>query len=260
MFCKYCGAQIADGSKFCASCGGALEEKTAPAAEPVYAAPSKPLSKKQYFSKVAPMGQRIKRLIAFVVGLLCILSVYLATNKTVNGSLFELPIFSVLVEEDVSDMQAELDEALAIIREEDDMDELALFLEDMLETDVTLSELRGAADEVMDLCSPLSLSSLVELGEMFGAENSEVVEIMSIVVKAIWATAIGLMVLTAFGVLFRRTGLMIFCMIPGVAFIAITGGATYALMAAVAYVFSAILFSSLNRDYKAYKAACKRGR
>ena len=32
MFCKYCGKEIVDGAKFCASCGANIEEKTS---EPV---------------------------------------------------------------------------------------------------------------------------------------------------------------------------------------------------------------------------------
>ena len=34
MFCKYCGKEIVDGAKFCASCGGRVEETATPA-EPV---------------------------------------------------------------------------------------------------------------------------------------------------------------------------------------------------------------------------------
>ena len=270
MFCQNCGAQNADGSKFCISCGTAFGATAAPAAEvtevaavetvaaPVVTEPQKAVSKRQYFSKVAPKGQRIKRYIALALGVLCILTVCLATNKTVNGSLFEIPVMSLVtsVVDDATDAQAEFDEAVDELRDKE-YDEIADILGDLLDESITARQIKKNADEIIDLCSPLSLSSLVELGEMFGMEDSEMVMGLSTAITLLWAIAAVLMVLTGLGVLFQKTWLMVLSYIFAMGFVAFTGGLVYFVIATVLYIATAVLFSKLKYDYKVYKASCK---
>lgn len=60
MYCKNCGAEIADGAKFCTSCGTKMEEAApaavgaAPVMEPVpYGGYAEPMTKKEFYNLVA---------------------------------------------------------------------------------------------------------------------------------------------------------------------------------------------------------------
>ena len=270
MFCQNCGAQIADGSKFCTSCGTAFGETAAPAAEvtevaavetvaaPVATEPQKAVSKRQYFSKVAPKGQRIKRYIALALGVLCILTVFLATNKTVNGAFFDIPVVSLLGSNvsEIAEAREEFDTAVDELRD-GDYEEIAEILGDLLDESITNRQIKKNADEIVDLCSPLSLNNLVKLGEMFDMGDSEIVIGMNAVVAIFWVIAAVLMVLTGLGVLFQKTWLMVLSYIFAMGFVAFTGGLVYFVLATVLYIATAVLFSKLKYDYKVYKASCK---
>ena len=108
MFCPNCGKQIPDNAAFCSECGKPTNTVSAPEPTPV-ATPTIPVGKIKYFTKVAPTSKRIMAGIALGLGLLCILFVFLSANTTVNGSIFETPIFS-LYNEDSEEIQAEFDQ------------------------------------------------------------------------------------------------------------------------------------------------------
>ena len=129
-------------------------------------------------------------------------------------------------------------------------------LEDMM--DGKIDEDSVSKDEVIDLLTPLSMNSFVELSELFGVEDSDIVQAWSLIITVIWVVAIFLIVLTALGVLFQKSWLMVLSLIFGIVFILITAGTTYLLFTAIAYIATAVLFSKLKKSYKAYKRACKK--
>lgn len=256
MFCPNCGKQIPDNAAFCAECGKAISSASAPVA-----APTAPVSKIQYFTKVAPQPNRIRAFIALGLGILCILFVFLSANNAVNGSMLKIPVIS-LVLDDADEMQDELDEAVSDLKKFDTA-ELEEFLHEFLGVSVDSDEIEAKKNKILNLFSPFSLNSVIKLTEMFGAgddEISEIVEVFNVVITVVWVYAVILMVLTALGVLFQKTWLMVLAYVLGVAFVAMTGGVVLVILATVAYIATAVLFSKMKGEYNAYKANCAIGR
>ena len=260
MFCPNCGKQIPDNSAFCPECGKVMG--AAPAPEPApesapVATPTIPVSKIKYFTKVAPQNKRILGYVALGLGLLCILLVFLSANNTVNGSMFDLPILSLIGVDDGDEVQKELDELVKEFKEAD-TDEIEEFLNEILE--VPIRDVEGKRDEILDLLTPLSISSVIELNDKFGMSSSESTQALSTVVSVVWTFAAILMIITALGVLFQKTWIMVLSYILGVLFIVLTGGFVYFILATIAYIATAVLFSKMKFEYKVYTAACALGK
>ncbi len=114
MFCEKCGAQNADGAKFCASCGAPLNVETAYYAQPQprpqqpdyqYGYPQQPQSQPQTFHPAAqkPQGKTTAGVVIFMIsGALAVLSLlfpflphvssmeYFVSNTSMFGFCFEL--------------------------------------------------------------------------------------------------------------------------------------------------------------------------
>jgi|GEM_PF-2680637 len=251
MFCPKCGTQLEDNAAFCAHCGAAVHETDSRSDRFNH-----PVSKRTYFAKIAPKSHLLMRYVALVLGLACILIVFLSANTTVNGSIFEHPLVSTLIGEEGEEMQRELNQALDEYEKYSEMGEIGEFLEETL--DAKIDETMVSADAVIDLLRPVSIGNLVKLGELFGVEDSDVVQGLNIFVTIVWVLAIVLMGLTALGVLFQKAWLMVLSLILGAIFIVITGGVGYLVLAAITYIATAVLFSKMKREYKAYKRSCKR--
>ena len=258
MFCPNCGNQMPEGSVFCTVCGNAANTASAPQAAPAPAfTPCAPVSKIQYFTKVAPKPNRIRAAIALGLGILCILLVFLSANNAVNGSMLKIPLVTFFYE-DADELQNDLDEAVEAIKDFDSA-EIEEFLNEFLGVSVDSDEIEAKKNKVVKLFSPFSINSVIELTEMFGVGDDEVSEIVGIFktfVSIIWGYAIVLIVLTALGVLFQKTWLMVLAYILGVGFIVITGGVVFVILATVAYIATAVLFSKMKNEYKAFKATC----
>ena len=273
MFCPKCGTQIPDDSTFCSACGNALNTNNAPAATqpqvqpqvqpqpvaPGYGAGARPVGKLKFFFNVAPSNKKLMSIIALILGLACALSVFLAFGRTTRGSMFEIPLLSLVGGDDLGELQDELDQAVAEVKMMNDSDELADFVEEILEVEVynLEAQIGMSMNQFLDLFSPLSLNNMLELAEIFGAKDSEPVRafsaVMSVVNGAMWV----LIALTLLGVLFQKTWLMVLTYILGFALIWLTGGLIYFLLATALYITTAVLFSKMKFEYKVYLASFK---
>ena len=279
MFCSKCGAQVPDDSTFCSACGNALNADTAPAtqpqapaqpqqppvqpqpqpARPGYGAAAIPVSKLKFFFNVAPSNKKLMSIIALILGLACALSVFLAFGRTTRGSIFEIPLLTLGGGDDLGDLQDELDQAVAEVKMLNDSDELADFVEEILEINVynLESQIGMPMNKFLDLFTPLSLNNMLKLADIFGAKNSEPIKafsaVMSVVNGAMWV----LIALTLLGVLFQKTWLMVLTYILGFALIWLTGGLIYFLLATALYITTAVLFSKMKFEYKVYLASFK---
>ena len=265
MFCPNCGKQIANNAAFCPECGKTVKGASAPTATPnatptaapaTPGAPTTPVSKLNYFTKVAPKQKRTRTYIALALGVLCILFVFLSANTTVNGSIFEAPIGSLALDEDGAKIQAKLDRLVDEYKELESY-EIESRLDNIL--GFSINVIHGEEEEVLELLSPLSMSNIVELYERFGGGKSDDAQIFSTIITVIWIYAVILMALTALGVAFQKTWLMVLAFVLGALFILGTGGFVYLLLAAISYIVTAVLFSKMKTEYKVYTELCARG-
>ena len=276
MFCPNCGTQIPDDSTFCSACGNAVKANAAPANQPQvqvqpqqpqvqpqpvrpgYGAGATPVGKLKFFFNVAPSNKKMMAIIALILGLACALSVFLAFGRTTRGSIFEIPLLT-LVDDDFGELQDELDRAVAEVKMMNDYDELADFVEEILEVEVynLEAQIGMSMNQFLDLFSPLSLNNMLELAEIFGAKDSEPVQAFSIVMTIVNSAMWILIALTLLGVLFQKTWLMVLSYILGFALIWLTGGLTYFLLATALYITTAVLFSKMKFEYKVYLASFK---
>lgn len=271
MFCPNCGTQIPDDSTFCSACGNAVKANTDSATQPQvqpqvqpqpvapsYGAGATPVGKLKFFFNVAPSNKKMMAIIALILGLACALSVFLAFGRTTRGSMFEIPLLT-LVDDDFGELQVELDRAVAEVKMMNDYDELADFVEEILEVEVynLEAQIGMSMNRFLDLFSPLSLNNMLELAEIFGAKDSEPVKAFSIVMTIVNSAMWILIALTLLGVLFQKTWLMVLSYILGFALIWLTGGLAYFLLATALYITTAVLFSKMKFEYKIYLASFK---
>lgn len=249
MFCPKCGTQVSDDVAFCPNCGAATKA-TAPADSFDH-----PVGKRTYYSKIAPKTVRLKRYIAMALGIVCVLMVFFSAYKAINGSIFDLPIFSLVdVADNGNEMQKELDKTLEMYEEYEDEDVINDFIDKYFES--TLSD--GVdLDKVVDLLNPLSLSSIAELAEM-GGMDSKALEAFDLLITAFWVIAGFLMALAALGVIFQKGWLMVLSCIFGIPFIIFWSGTMYWFLLTALFIATAILFSGVKKSYKKYKKAYKK--
>ena len=265
MFCPQCGTPLAEGSTVCSACNHTLKfiPKT-----PEVIDTTAPVSKTKYFLKVAPNEKKIMYIVALVLGILCALSVVLSANKTVNGSIFDLPFMSLMgmVEpeayEEYKEMGELYDEAMEELKDvSDDFDEVNEVIEDMLGVNIDEDAVEEIEDELgmstkkfFKLFKPLSINSMLKLAEIFEVDNDDDVKIVKLIVTIINVYAFIMVVLTALGVIFNKTWLMVLTYILSFLFVIVTGGLLLWILASVAYITTAVLFSKLKFEYKVYLA------
>lgn len=273
MFCPNCGAQLADGTPVCPNCKATLNSAPAPQyaqpqapqyaqPAPQYTAPAgsvKPISRMKFFwSAAAPKEKKTLNIVALVLGIVSLLMIILGANKTVNGSIFKIPIINLVgsaVTDDFDEAQDMLDEAIE--EAEDNMDDIEEILEDTL--DVYISDIEDELDMDIDdflkLFKPLSLNHLVKLSEILDVDDSEVVIALKTVINVVTSFAVVFAILTALGIFFQKTWIMILSCVLSSIFVWITGGIVFMLIAVTTFVLTCVFMSKLNGTYKAYRAS-----
>ena len=259
MFCPQCGTPLAEGSKVCAACNHTLKfiPKT-----PEVLDPTVPVGKTKYFLKIAPQKVKIMSILALVLGIISVLSIVLSANKTINGSIFKIPIMSTFgdvlgVSDDIDEFEEEWSESIS--KAEDNLDEIEDELEDILDIDIEdiEDELGISTKKFLKMLDPISISNIIKIAELFHAEKNEAIAALKIIVTVITIVAVVLSILASLGVVFRKTWLMVLSYILSFLFVLITGGIALLLIASVAFITTAVLFSKTNFEYKVYLATFK---
>ena len=262
MFCTKCGAEIPEGAKFCISCGAPSDSTAQPPVQPAQpAAPAAPVgtpvSKAAYFWKAGSASTRVINIVSIVVGLLCLLLLYLPVNIFLNGPFYEIPILKLMDGTDgiyLDDMKDEYEEMLELFEDADDDDELEYIFE--REFNISVDELEDDFDitvkEFVDLLDPISITNLMKLMAVLDGDE-EVLVIFRIIRTAIYVVFAILMLITALGVGFQKTWVMIVAYVLSFGFVAFMGGFVFWLLATIAYIAAAVLYSKLNGAYKLYR-------
>jgi TM2 domain-containing membrane protein YozV len=90
MFCKQCGAQMPDGSKFCPACGAVAQ---GPGAQPPQQPP--PYARPAYVANVSPKSRLAALLLCWFVGVFGIHRFYVGKVGTGLLWLFTLGVFGI---------------------------------------------------------------------------------------------------------------------------------------------------------------------
>jgi TM2 domain-containing membrane protein YozV len=92
MFCRQCGGQMPDGSKFCAACGAAVEGSAVP---PQQAQQPPPYARPVYVANVSPKSRLAALLLCWFVGVLGVHRFYVGKVGTGFLWLFTLGLFGI---------------------------------------------------------------------------------------------------------------------------------------------------------------------
>jgi len=262
MYCPKCGSNELDTATACSVCNNPLK----PTAQPNNGTQSPrrngtPESRFNFVWKKGP--QKVKQMNYIAVGLsiLCVLLLFISATKTVNGSMFKIPILttfgSIVGTDDISEVQDEIDEMIDLLEEAmedyDEMEEFAMIY------DIDLEELEEdygiSIKKFIKLLSPLSLNSAVKLSEAVDEVldmDEEVTAIFKIFITIVNVSAFILIALTALGAFLGKTWLMVLSYILSIGFLLAFGGIFIWILASAAFIAAAVFFSKLKFEYKLY--------
>lgn len=278
MFCPKCGKEIPNDSQVCPECDAMITQREwkystdpAEAAPEAQAAPApaaapaqptvregRPLPRFQYFMKEAAQKFKIMNFIALGIGILCLILVIVSANKFINGSVFEIPIIAMLEEEifgdDLDEIKEEYDEMMDVLQDAiEDEDEIDKFEREFgITVDEIEDELNMSLKKFAKLIDPISLNSIVKIGKAIDDFEDEAIAAIRILINVITVMAVIFFLLTALAVLFSKTWISVLTYILSIGFFLFTGGIVLWLIASVAYITMAVLFSKLKFEYRVY--------
>lgn len=276
MFCPKCGKEIPNDSQVCPECEAMItqrewkystgpaeavpEAQAAPAAAPAQPTvrEGRPLPKLQYFMKEAAQKYKVMNFVALGIGILCLILVIVSANQFINGSVFDIPIVTLMGEEmfgnDLDEVKEEYDDMMDLLQDAiEDEDEIWKFerefgiTEEEIEDDLDMS-----LEEFSKLLDPLSLNSMVKISKAIDEYTDEGMGIISAMLNVIRVMAAIFFLLTALAVLFSKTWISVLTYILSIGFFLFTGGVVLWLIASVAYITMAVLFSKLKFEYRVY--------
>jgi len=200
-----------------------------------------------FLLKHASFSVRLRGLIAFVIGLVFLLTVFFGASSAINGSVTKLPIMKLVyseakleeMEDSVEKYAEEIEEAI----EKEDPAQIEKFEK---ESGVSIEKLKKSLD-------PISLKSMQTIFEM--QNENALAQVFGLFVKIITVYAVILVALLALAILFMKKGLMILAYILGLPFLFIFVGITAFAICTVAMIAYCILIGMVNKAYKAYKKA-----
>ncbi len=253
MFCPKCGAEVENNAAFCGNCGysfSASEPETAPAVAVK--------NKKEFVKKVAPQKVKTAWMIATVTFIICTLILLLGLNSSLNGQFYNIPIFGLVIDEDMKDDLKDSQEDA-----EDYLDDI----DDLIDEDDLSSKEKKLVKKVQKsykkLVKTISINNVraackdIEKAEdILNATDDwdEIVEIMDVLVVVIYIFFLFPIVFTVLGGLKKSVGLIVTGTIFAMIFLFIFGGVVWALLALVAYIVQIKYAAEVTKAYKAYRA------
>lgn len=238
MLCPHCRAQLPDDAAFCDLCGNAI---TPPSPKT-----GSPLPKRQYLWKAAPPQTQQHTKIALIIGIVCLLLVFLSAYTVICGSFADIPILKMVAGEDEMEyIEKRADYVLGNIDKaiEESDDDAIERLED--EYGISIKKLRNAFD-------PFSLRSCAKYGPAITGDSDEYEVIQGVIIFVIVYAAL-IALITALALLFFKNGLLVLAYILSLPFHVFLSGTVFLLLCSVAYIAFSILLTKLNKEYKTYK-------
>lgn len=261
MYCPKCGSNELDTATACSVCNNPLK----PTAQPNNGTQSPrrngtPESRFNFVWKKGP--QKVKQMNYIAVGLsiLCVLLLFISATKTVNGSIFKIPILTtfgnIVGIDDISEVQDELDEMVDMIDEalEDDDEMEDFYREYHIDLEDFQHEYGMSIKKFTKLISPLSMNSYVKISEILdeAVGLSDEAGGFKVIINMVNISAFILIALTALGAFLGKTWLMVLSYILSIGFLLAFGGIFIWILASAAFIATAVFFSKLKFEYKLY--------
>ncbi len=276
MFCNKCGNEIADGVKFCTSCGAPIEEaaQTVNAeANAGFEQPVPPIiqnvdnmaiferqtaSKKDYLKKYAPQNIKQLNLVRIILSCVCVAALVFNLFYSLSISIVEIPIIKMVSDASGEDFVEQFEDAA------DDLDDVldeyvspAEKKEFENKFDLDADEFIEDFEDLADTPSLIRFSKIVSKYEDVIADNGSTdldeLDAFNIAITIITICFLIGFLFALLGIIFAKQGLIITGHIFTLIFTMLFAGIiptiiTFALITALSVVLSMI-----NRNYRKFK-------
>ncbi len=216
-----------------------------------------------YFFTKASQKSKITAIVALGLGVLCILSLALSANLFVNGSIFKLPAFKMIIalsgDENMAEEFEELEkEADALVKELDDiLEDEELIEEYEKKHNISFDEMEDehgiTLKEYRKILKTPSLSAITKGMTQITKGNNDSVQVIRILIGIVIGFTVFLILLTALAVFLQKTALCVMSCVLSLGFTLLTGGIPWAILCAVGAIGAAVLFSGMKKEYRRYK-------
>lgn len=178
MKCNKCGAEIAQGARFCGVCGNVITPAAAqtfgnPQNSAAQIVPEKPMSKNKWLSRTAMGSLRVRVFLALIAAVVAFGAVALGVSAALTTSFTEFPIIKAVVDLIAPDVQADIDKINDLANEydieeaEDELDKIRPEIRDEIEEhfDMTLEEMLEIMDDFVQSPSVMNMTKVMELSD-----------------------------------------------------------------------------------------------
>lgn len=271
MKCSNCGAELSQGTMFCASCGTPVAQQPEPQYQaPVYQAPmqpQRPVSKKQYIATMASEKVKKSRKLAPIIALVCAAILLVGYFVAMNTAFYDLPIITLAYpEEEREDMEDQMDD---IADQTDEAEERLEALEDTLSNKemkvaekcleagtaaaekpsiANMQKFVNAAKKADDMgfSEEMGMDDVDEVSEVFGIFNGMLIG------GLIWV-----LLFTLLGGLCKSKGLVVAGMIFSVFYTWPMAGIVFTILSIAAHIVLISQLSVADKEYAAYKKSLR---
>lgn len=260
MKCSNCGAELSQGTMFCASCG-------APVAQQAPAQPQRPVSKKQYIATMASEKVKKSQKLAPIIALVCAAILVIGYFVAMNTAIYDLPIITMVVPEEERDgLEDEMDD---IADQADEAEERLEAMEDSLSS----KEMKAAEkcfDTALDVAKNPSISNMQKFvnaakkaddmgfGDDLGLDDmDEASEIFDLFNGMLIGGLIWVLLFTLLGGLCKSKGLAVAGMIFSVFYTWPMAGIIFAILSIVAHIVLINQLGVADKEYAAYKKSLR---
>jgi len=274
MKCSNCGAELSQGTLFCASCGAPVAQQPEPQyqapVQPQYQAPmqpQRPVSKKQYIATMASEKVKKSQKLAPIIALVCAAILLIGYFVAAGTPLYDLPVVSLVIPEDErDDMKDQMDD---MADQEDEVKDRMEAVEDAYSkkemkiaeqcVDATLAVAKNPSiGNMQKLANALKKADGTDLARDLDIDDmEEFTEIVGLLNGMLIGGLIWVLLFTLLGGLCKSKGLAVAGMIFSVFYTLPMAGVIFTILSIAGHIVLINQLGVADKEYAAYKKSLR---